>query len=171
MDLTLDLQLSVMTRAMRDVVLPALPHSDSKAVEQASLVLAFLEMIREHAPLAARYEQAELRQYLELGRQLLPLLPADDALAQNVRAAIDRAASANAAGPEGDDAPAAIARLRAAIGELAASPLSHDGSAPSPVGRLILAAARRETTRERTWLVRTGFEPDPTVLPNVEFQL
>jgi hypothetical protein len=68
---TIDDRLSSMARALEEIILPALPHDQSLAVEQAQLMLGHLAVIREQLDISPAFEQAECNDLENLANALL----------------------------------------------------------------------------------------------------
>jgi hypothetical protein len=67
---SIDLRLRTMTKAMTDVILPAIAPENPLAQEQARLVIAQLGMIAKQWRQAAEYEALELREITALAERL-----------------------------------------------------------------------------------------------------
>ncbi len=172
MDLRPELQLSTLIRAMQQVVLPAVDPRNAAATEQGALVLATLSMMQQRQRLTYRYDRDELIRYVELAAALAAHLGGSaetrEALSAAAAAGADTLARARA---EPDELVERSRALRALVGELAAKLPELDVEGDSTLSALIMAAAKTQTSRERAWLLPTGFDADSRHLLPIEDQL
>lgn len=166
MDIRPSLQIQVAIKAMEQTVLPAVDPGNTIALEQAGLVLAALRVLEQRVPLWRAYQRDELRRLILLAGEIEE---AEEAGVADLSALAAKAGqlleSADAEAPELE---AAVIALRGAIGQLLAS---RDHVHRTPLGRLVLAAAKVQLERERAWLVPFGFEAASSDLRPIEEQL
>ena len=150
---SIDKQLQVVMRALREVVAPALGGAEKHVAEQVHLSIATLAFVAERLPEARRYYRWELSAYLDLARDL----GKDDA----ALVAFVEAGTAVLARPEADiaDYEAVAHQGREAIAAFAEA----DGSVE--IERLILKRSAAIIDQQRQWCRPFGFELKPETLP------
>lgn len=154
-----DLQLSVVIKALRDVVAPAVDAANLVAVEQLHLALATLGMVRARLP----HLHAVARQELA---NALALASAVDAQGEIGKLIAD--------GREvlGDPQTATAAldsvrvRLLDAVSEYVASPF--DPEQQRRIDRAIIAHSKPQCDLARAWSLPAGFEPNPGEVMEIE---
>lgn len=166
MDIRPSLQIQVAIKAMEQTVLPAVDPGNTIALEQAGLVLAALRVLEQRVPLWRAYQRDELRRLILLAGEM------EDAREEGVEELSALAASArrllDSADAEAPELEAAVIALRGAVGRLLAS---RDHVHRTPLGKLVLAAAKVQLERERAWLVPFGFEAGSSDVRPIEEQL
>ncbi|WP_156680667.1 hypothetical protein [Sphingomonas profundi] len=151
---SIDKQLQVVMRALREVVAPALAGAEKHVAEQVHLSIATLAFVAERLPEARRYYRWELSACLDLARELGH--EGDAALGAFVEAG-----TAVLARPEADiaDYEKVTHQGREAIAAFAEA----DGSVE--VERLILKHSAAIIDQQRQWCRPFGFELKPETLP------
>lgn len=153
-------QLNAIRHTIEKVVVPAIDADNGFAQEQAGLVLASLDWVMDVVAHEQHYERLEHEDTRALVSNLLALAPS--AGADEARAAVEAAASP----------PADLLALREQgielkrcanllFGALTETP---DTPGRTEARRLVSAAARRQSDRERAWTRMTGF---PGAQPSV----
>ena len=146
-----DIALQAVLKSLHDVVLPAVDADNKLAQEQAQLVVGLLTLVAQRLPLQFRYDVDELTRLLALARTLgLDSAAQDDVLRR--------------AGAGPDEVVAAVGALRAAIGDH----IDTLGQGDAAARAAVLAAAREQHLRERSWLSMQGWEVDPATVPAIE---
>jgi hypothetical protein len=159
-----DLQIQVILKALKDVILPAVDKDNKLAQEQTHLAIGTLQLIAKFLPIAYRYDRDELERYVALSRELLAV---GKKAAGSSAAALESLAARGAdvlerARAEPAEMEQAIFELRATIGDLIEAVRSNgDAATRAAVTKLILAAAKPELQRERAAVVDMGWETDP----------
>lgn len=157
----LDLRLASVIKALREVILPALPPEQRMAREQASLVLGHLAILAEQWPYALRYELECLADSRALAGELAALVEDGSAL---------RAARASAAQVDVADYAAVSAAHRDLKRHIDAA--LGDGEGRVPLAPAVLDAVLRmndrRAPRERSWFRGSGLDPDGPRLPPLE---
>lgn len=160
----IDLRLESVTKALTDVILPALPQDQRFARDQLGLVLGHLRIIATHWQYALRYELACCDTLCGLARDLAGLID-DSALI----AALDTAVAQTATVDRADYA--AVSAAQRALGTLLDRAIGA-GHASGPLdprlARVVIAYARAAALRERVWHRDSGLDPDAAALPSIE---
>ena len=156
-------------RAMHEVVLPAVDRSHPLALEQATLVTKILQLLAQQLPWLALRSRFELANQVKLARAL-----ADDAarISPAIAAAM---ASAMLSGErllaDGSSTPPAQQEACREIGGLLAVLVDVAAAAPQDQRRRIeaqvLDAAASVLMLQRAWFLPQGWEPDPSVVPQL----
>lgn len=170
MDLRPSLQIKTVIKALADTVLPAVDPNNKLAHEQLQLAIATLQLISQRAPLQYRYDCQDLARLLEFAESLrqqaagvVPAAAALQALEPSVDAARDVLARARA---EPSELESAALQLREALGAaVAAAAAAASAEQLKPINAAVLAHAREQLLRERSWLSPQGWEPN---LPDLE---
>lgn len=173
MEVSFSLMLTTMARAMRDVVLPALPEDHKLAREQAQLVLAMLTLMQTQEPLRYRYVRAELAEFCQLADDLRAAAKGCSAAAELCLELEGLSATARALHEKPGAEPQILERcsraLRAATSRLVEAAMRTGGRRQrAQVARCVLSFSRQQTLRERAWLRAQGWETDPDALPDIE---
>ncbi|WP_156680673.1 hypothetical protein [Sphingomonas profundi] len=158
---SIDDRLDSMARALAEVILPALPADRSLAIEQASLVLAHIGILRDHIDAAARFERREADAMLALARDLCDGAAGGErtmAAAAALRTAIDAASVDTPA-----DARATTCRIGEAV-EALIDASGVDGRADFKARSFdsVVAAGQVSAARDRAWNQAAGFEAADT---------
>jgi hypothetical protein len=161
-----------MIKAMTDVVLPALDPNNRLAQEQARLVLGTLALMAKQLPLQYRFDCDALGRLIDFAHELR-----EHVGASNAQYAVERLeARAGAAShvleraqADPEELVSAIHSLRSAIGA-AVSAVSERASASQFAGvqQSVLAHAKDQLLRDRSWLLIQGWEPDPATVPPID---
>ncbi|WP_374414029.1 hypothetical protein [Novosphingobium colocasiae] len=153
----LELQLAAATKALREVVAPAIDPANGVALEQLHLAMATVDFVRTRLPLRRRRVVRELENAHALAMQVAAAGGGTlAALADEAQALLDSGA---------DDAAMDALRLRildAAEQAVAADPGNKD------LSRAVLAVAQHQTDLARAWFAPMGFEVDPAGRPTLE---
>lgn len=173
MEISPTLQLHTAIKALTDVVLPAVDPANKLAQEQVQLVIGTLNILVQRYPLIYRYQRDELSRFLALADSLksqtaeLPgAEPALHALARSVEAGADVLDRARA---EPSELESANLDLREKIGALIAGIYSETATSKlNHVSSIVLAHAKEQLLRERSWLIGQGWEADPKSVPAIE---
>lgn len=158
---SIDDRLDSMARALAEVILPALPADRSLAIEQASLMLAHIGMLRDHLDMAGRFERREADAMLALARDLREAA-AGGARTMAAAAALRGAVDAATLGTP-PDVRATICRVGEAI-EALIEASGADGGADFKARSFesVIAAGRVSAARDRAWNQAAGFEAADT---------
>lgn len=160
----IDLRLESVTKALTDVILPALPQDQRFARDQLGLVLGHLRIIATHWQYALRYELACCDALCGLARDLAGLID-DPALSDALDTAVAQTARVDRA-----DYTAVSAALRA-LGTVLDRTIGADhtnGPLDPRLTQAVIAYARAAASRERVWHRDSGLDPDAPVLPSIE---
>ena len=166
------LRIQSMMRAMREVVIPAIPPDRRLALDQANIIVGNLRIMAEQHDRLVEYELAERRDYTALLRDLLAaasgIVPAD--LAAQSEALLSRAVPLASVGlPTQNDLAALVRDVKAAADATLQSALDHGApDVRATISTLVLAQAERQVLRERRWTMAAGFELDPASLPSLD---
>ena len=163
----IDNGLRAVIKALDDVVAKAVDAGNPLAREQLKLSTRYLGFVRQRLPLLAERDRAELRHYVMLARELLPLAgaggaaalpPLDGPLAAGERTLADPAAGSGAL-------RAATAALTTAISVRVRAAATASDAQRRPVERAVTLASARLFDLQRAWYLPMGFEPDPGGVP------
>jgi uncharacterized protein YecE (DUF72 family) len=164
------LRLQSMERALREVVIPALPEGSYLAREQAHLVVAYIRLLSRQHPYALHYEMAELHEFAQLLRDL-------------VKSAAD---GCDRTGAALDEAKRLLERIqpllnvhvpfqqtvveavRAADALVRAAEAGGSATRRDATMRLVLAQSAREIERARAWNAAAGLDREASRLPSLE---
>lgn len=173
MQLRPQLQIQSILKAMTDVVMPAVDPNNKLAQEQARLIMGTLGLMARQLPLQFRFDCDELARLIGFSQELQKLAQGG----QETRAAgAALTASLASAGAVLDRAKAspeeieqAVRELRAATGAVVTN-VYRDGerSAQDSVQKAVLAMSKDQLIRDRSLLLTQGWEPDPTLVPDIE---
>ena len=158
---SIDDRLDSMARALTEVILPALPADRSLAIEQASLVLAHIGLLRDHLDVAARFERREADAMLALARELCEAAAGGKqtmTAAATLRTAVDAATV---------DRPSDVRATTCRVGEAIETLIDAsgaDGRADFKARSFasVVAAGQGSAARERAWNQAAGFEAADT---------
>ncbi len=153
-----DLQVAVVIKALRDVVLPSLGADNALAAEQLHLALATLDMLRSRLPLLHPIARKELENAIDLARAVK-----DEALEPTI-------ARADALLRDPAAHTGAIGQVRASLLEEVSDSVNRVGGADErrSIARAVLAASRAQCDLARAWSVQGGFERNPEQLPALD---
>ena len=173
MEIRADFQLKSIIKALKDNVIPAVDPNHKMAVEQAHLAVHVLQVLADKLPMQYRYDRHELNQYVnlaeKLGTQISGGAKTTDALAQLEALVAPGRDTLDRARAEPSELEQALLHLRAKVGDLVEAALEDgDETSQKHLEKEIMASAREQLTRERSWLIPMGFEPDPATLTPVE---
>lgn len=153
-----DLQLQVVIKALRDVVLPAVDTNNVIATEQLQLSLATLEMVRSRLPMLHEAARKELADAVNLARSM----GHEETIAGVITSA--EALLSDSAGTT-----RAIDTLRVRLLDEVSKSLSSvtDRERRKDLARSIIAASKSQCDLARAWSLPGGFERDPQEIPGL----
>jgi hypothetical protein len=156
--------LQAVLKSMTDVMLPAIDPENKLAQEQSRLIIGLLALVADRLPLQRAYDLDELRRLCSLAHVLQSIEPVASlsVAAENGAEAITRQSAATS------DLVTAIGMLTEAIGDRAQT-LAGRSDESSRAGCLaVLASAREQQLRERSWLLMQGWEVDAAGIPAID---
>lgn len=166
---SIELRLKTMTKAMAEVILPAIEPGNGLAREQAQLMIAQLGMIGQHWQKAATLDAIELREIADLAQKLAATaaggaqtLAAADALTELLR---QRESAEGSVAEERVAIAAAIDRL------IRASGIDGSEAFKKASSDLILDHAAQQAWRDRVWFAGCGMDPERADLPSIDAML
>jgi hypothetical protein len=173
---THELRLDTMLRAMRDVVIPALPKEQKLAMDQAQTVLGYLRILRDQAGRTFQFAMVELREYAALVEALQEAASGADATqqcageARAAHAAVEPLLALQL--PSERDVLAHVKALKSVADNLLRAAY-RDGSEEfrRRADALVYGQSDTQLTRERVWLREAGFELEPERLPQMDVVL
>lgn len=157
-------------KALNEVVAPAIDSSNPLAVEQLRLVSRFLGFLRLRIPHEHARAQHELRHYLALAQELVPIAPNDapvqprDLLRDAVDAAGPLALNPRASAQQLQDG---IGLLSSALSTLVRQVAEAPAAVRAPIEHAVVRAARSLLDVQRAWFLPMGFEPDAARVPDL----
>jgi hypothetical protein len=166
-----DLRLRAMAKALSEVVLPAIDPANRAAVEQAGIVLASLELVRQQVDFAHWYEAAELISLCGLARGIGEVV--EPGAAANLRA---EAAAGLEMSRRWDLSLTTLRDASAALRELICGAVENaceraDASAQAAVRALVLKHSEEQLGRERAYVAGTRWDIFPDTLQTIEASL
>ena len=166
----IDNDLKAMTKALRDVVMPALEAGNPIAQQQLKLVIEGLDFLQQRAPAVWRLAAFELSAQTALARQLLAVAPAGSgaALAQALQAA-EAARGVALQGPA--VVRQAVTGLEDALAQLVRDAATMAPASRQAIERLVVAGSKGWLDAQRAWYAPLSIEPDPAALPGLDCAL
>lgn len=164
-----DTGLRAVTKALTDVIGPALDPKDPLAREQLKLAVDYVEFVRARFSLIHGRERFDLRHYVRMAEAFGRAgAPAQDAAVRALAATLGETA------PLLDDPDATTQAIRTAAMELAAAIAATVQAAPSfdrevrrRIERAVLEATDERIAMERAWYLPMGFDPAPRETGNL----
>src|SRR5579862_1729198 len=165
------LRIQSMIRAMREVVIPAIPKDQRLALDQANILVGNLRIIAEQHDWIVQYELTELREYAALLADLIAAASegAAEAIAEGRAVLAQAEPVAATAMPTQQDLTMLVRDLKAAADALVQA--AHRDGPPEfrrTATDLVMRQAEAQILRERRWLRAAGFELDPASLPSLD---
>lgn len=154
-----DLQLQVVLKALREVVMPAVDPANGVALEQLHLAIVTLDLVRSRLPL----RHARIRQELRNARALAGEVSAAGGGGGLAEAILE--AETLLLDPEANEATLDATRLRILSAVEDAVAVSNGDRA---IARAVIAATRPQTDLARAWCLPAGFDVDPQDLPALD---
>ena len=148
-----DLLIGAALRAMKDVVVPAIPADQGGAAEQARLVIGVLSLLQQRVSFEGARSRKELEIAVELAEQIVSVLSNPGALKAELDAARD--ASDETIGDKGRDS------IRKSLLACLASSIDNesDREAKDQLLRAVLSVSSKQNSLTRAWSTPAGFEP------------
>ena len=159
--------LRTLSKALTDVIAPAVTKADPLANEQLRLVVDYVEFVRSRLDHFYGRERFDLRHHLGLATALAQMkapCSASTAAALNEAIAAGRAAY-DTVGVPTPELRGAAARLAAAVSTLVREAGSMDKAVREKIERQVLAATDERIVFERAWYLPFGFDPAPGEVP------
>ncbi len=166
---SIELRLQTMTKALQEVILPAIAEGNDLAREQAQLLLAHLGLLGQHWRHAETYDQMTLNATKALAAQLLTAAAGG---AATVQAAADLGECMQ--NLDGSESPAAQQRalLAAAIDRLvSASGKDGDSTFRANLFDTIVEHGAQQTARDRVWFAASGMDPESATFVSIDEML
>jgi hypothetical protein len=167
---SIELRLRTMTKAMAEVILPAIAPENALAREQAQLLMAQLGMVAKHWRRAAEYDALGLREIAALAERLCTFATGG-AETRAAAEALEALLCERKGHPAGavDEERAAIAK--AIDGLIRASGIDGDGAFKRASSEAILEYSALEAWRGRVWFAGCGMDPERARLPEIDDML
>lgn len=174
MQLRSDIQLRTMINAMENLVLPAVDPANQLACEQAQLVTAMMHLMAHQLPLQFRFDCDELQRLITCAEkissvcnQTAQLTALSKQLAHESTAAKNTLATAAI---DSQTVTLAVRSLRELISSAitTASEIGVEIALAQELEKLVLAYSKEQLLRDRTLLIKQGWEADPEALPAIE---
>lgn len=159
--------LRTLTKALTDVIAPAVSKADPLANEQLRLVVDYIEFVRSRLDYFYSRERFDLSHHLGLASALAQLkapCSASTTAALNEAIAAGRAAH-DTAGVPTPELRAAAARLAAAISALVRESGGMDKAVRDKIERQVLSSTDERIVFERAWYLPLGFDPAAGEVP------
>lgn len=162
----IELQLQVITKSLKDNVLPAIDSHNQLAQQQMQLALASLEIAMNHLPLVHGTLRRDLSIQCELAENILAMggnaqgiTPLQEELAHARHALQDPAAGFT-------QLQIIVRALRDCIGQVIAANPTH-----TDLEKLVIGSCAATLSLGRAWNKPMGFEPDPAAVAGLHTQL
>lgn len=168
-----DFQLAVMIKSLRENIIPAIDSKNQLAQEQAQMVLGMLNIMENRLDLHYHYSCDELRRTIDLvssmkneikggskTRSAMHQLTCD---MENGSDVLNRARATPA------EIVNAVQILREGLGNLIKEVfIDGENESEKKLRKKILANAKEQMLRERSWLIMQGLEIEPDKIPPIE---
>jgi hypothetical protein len=167
------LRLQSMTRAMTEVVIPGIDPSQTLALEQAHLVVAYLALLSDQHDKTFQYEMAELRDARSLLEQLLACskssLRTNATLSSGKRWFSNSGPVASLSIPSQERLADLVREVKGAADALVQAAYEESNAdIRAAVTSAVMNHAERQIARERVWARKAGFEVEPEKLPGFD---
>lgn len=173
MRLDSNIQLTSMIKSIKETIIPAIDTGNKLALEQAHLVLGMLTLLMQRDDLRYRYDCDELLRLKALSEGIQAQIRGGE----STRAALNKLALAASYGAgvldraraEPAELVNAVRSLRAGISSVIQAVFT-DGEPESKeaMRERVLANAKAQLLRERSWVIMQGWEVDPGQVPPIE---
>jgi hypothetical protein len=168
MQLRPEISIHAMIKSLTDAVLPAVDPSNKLAVEQLQLTIGLLSMMEQRLPLEFKFDCDELRRLLAFADELKTHTAGNAAFAEFSASADAGADVLRRAQADPAEVLAAVRRLRASGGALAAAAYREGGSATrAAIMKSVLSMSGEQLLRDRAWVSPQGWEPRPQDVPPI----
>ncbi|MDX9789127.1 MAG: hypothetical protein RBT11_20295 [Desulfobacterales bacterium] len=167
------IQLQGIMKTMKDNVLPAIDPNNKVAIEQTNLILGTLSLMLQRIDLEYRYDCDELQRLLGFSNVLIQQtkggLESRSAIAELEIVTAQCEDVLDRARVEPKELLKAVRSLRAKVSEVIMA-IFLDGEAESKkaIREGVLAHAKEQLLRERSWFIQQGWEPDSEKVPAIE---
>lgn len=161
-------RLAVMKRSLREVIIPAIDPERKLALEQANMLIGYLEMLGDQHDRQLHLDLAELRDYCGYTRELLELAgtTADSREARELLLQAEPLEGLRL--PTAQALRTLLRGLKSSADALLRGLLDQHGERRAAAQSLALRQAERQLLRERAWIVKGGFELEPDKLPSID---
>ncbi|WP_404477954.1 hypothetical protein [Novosphingobium sp. BL-52-GroH] len=157
---SIELRLDSMTRALQQVIIPAIDPGNSLALEQAALMLGHIGLIVDQISVKEAFAALCLD---DIASVVADLDPQGGAAVAAVMRQINEQEKA-----PGETAEAAYARLSGLIEQLIrAADIDGTQSFRADLHKAVLHFSKRQARRDRIWFAKSGFDPDNGELPTI----
>lgn len=162
----IDLQLQVSIKSLVDTIAPAVDPSNKMAVEQLSLTIATLTMVRNRLPLSRRLARATLADAVNLAEAIID--PLEDAEDKKLLSGLTQRCKSVLADPalDAQDLSYVVGEINAAISGI----IDKVQQSPARVAIEAIVLQRSATRIQlgRAWCLPAGFEASPQSIPSIE---
>ena len=168
-----DIQITCMTKAMLDVVIPAVDPGNKLALEQSQLIVGMLNLMAKQLPLQFNFDRDELQRLVGSASEFQKIQVTEAGAVAAKERFINECTAATAILEKCQTDPAALLRsikeMRSAMGAIVSSLAEgHDESAQFQVEKVVLSVAGEQLLRDRSLMALQGWEADPTAIPSIE---
>ena len=167
------LRIHSLVRALKEVVIPAIPEEKKFVLEQAHLTVAHLNVIEDQINKIWDFEYLELGEFLKLTEDLIGAAKGGDATdgaEEQAAAVVNKARSAvRLPIPRHNDLVVLVRSLKEASDGLLKAAF-EDGNAEfrKAASEIAMEHAEKQILRERVWTRKTGFDAGADELPRFE---
>ena len=151
------------SKALVDVVAPAIDPNNPLARQQLKLVVDWLDFYRSRLPFEQDRERLELAVQIETARAIVNVAPAEAGAALN--SAVSEAEQVHEAlGPRPPELRAVTARLEDEISAVVRRSTDFDASVRREIERTVVLKTRHLLDAHRSWFLPQSIEPDPNAI-------
>ncbi len=173
MQVTPQIQIQTVIKAMMEDVLPALDQNDQLAQQSAQLTIGTLTLLAQHLPLEYRYQVDELNRLKGLADDLQGQAQGGDKTQSCVtelkKAAATAADVLERARAEPGEINEAIRGLRAVASDTVKAVYAEGTEdTQTTVEQTVLSMSEAQLLRDRSWLLMQGWEPNPDSVPAID---
>lgn len=162
-----DLRIRTMNKSLEEVILPAIPAENKAALEQAKLVIGSLNLIQEQMDYAHWFEIVDGRSMIAMADKIA------NVSGKNLGKAVDDATAAvRDVGSRFDVTLSQIRdanyNLRESLSEAIGQVLADaDDEMAQAISRVVIDMSEDQTSRERAFVAKTGFDVFPDSLKSI----
>lgn len=172
MQMRSDSEITVMIKALEDVIIPAVDATNKLAVEQAQLVTMTLKLLQSQLPVQFRFDHDELTRLVQAAGKLRHICTGDTAVASRLQRLAAEQAEAESVLERSKVDPArlleSIRALRTSIAALVGEAgRGEAGSGFSAAEQVVMDLSKEQLLRDRAFLILTGNEIDPDAIPPI----
>ena len=163
------MRLSAVTKALNDIIAPALSKDKKYALEQLALIQKSIALIQDQIIHEYSFLIRDAMDYIELANAIINLLPVNDSIRENLhqeKTKLEQQLPKQIPDRETDENN--IRLFKSYMEETVEKLMSNtELSNYQQLFDVILSHSEKQTTRDRAWTLATGFDPAPQTLPSI----